>query len=301
MDLDKMEQEVEELHGKAYGSGEDPKDTESDEVLDEEFTVDDLSDSDAAPKAEDFEQKYKTLQGKYTSELERMNSLLSTVLAEREQMAVQLERASKPTGQSTGDMDIDSDARFLDELVSEYPTIAKGVEALLERKLAEKMAVTEGKVDGLARRTDEVVAERYIKTLDELMPSWRQIKDKPEFVDWLNKPERYTGKSRWQLLIEADRSRNAQSVAAFYEDFAREAGVDTNRTSAFPASKPNQNISPSTSGNQYQFPTSKSYITRAEISQFYRDRALGKFTGTEEEAAKIEGRIMKAVRENKVR
>jgi len=313
MDLDALESEIEELHKTKYGSQDAPTDEIDSSVDDDvEDMPDDSSEEAAPPKQEDFEHKYRVLQGKYTAELERMNSLLSNTLADRERLAAELEsvRASKSSATLSDDSsNFDSD---LEVLQSEYPTIAKGVKALLSKEMAERMARTEGAINNLAETTSRVVEDKYISSLDSMVPYWRQVKDNPEFSKWLSAQDRYTGQTRLNLLIGADRARNANTVAAFYEDFAREAGLlndqsssaSTPQLSQSPQSRTQattQSFSPSTAGNPSPSTASKGFITRAEISQFYKDRALGKFTGTEEDAAKIEGRILKAVREGKVR
>ena len=295
MDLEKLEQETEALQRAAYGDNPEDDTTINDTLEPED------EDTTPGPPPEDFEQKYKTLQGKYTAELDRMNNLLSSTLSERERLAAQLESTRTPQLADPGN---DETTRFIDELQSEYPTIAKGVEAMLKRDVRDRMAKTEGAVENLTRATDQVVADRYLSSLDSIMPSWRQIKDNPDFSKWLAQPDRYTGATRFQLLSGADSQRNPQTVAAFYEDFAREAGLlsDDGGTPAPSRSAPTtQNISPTTTGNPAPSTQSKGFITRDEITKFYRDRALGKFSGSDEDAAKVEGRIMKAVREGKVR
>lgn len=302
MDLEALERETEELHKSVYGKEEAPE-----EIIDSEDELEEQPEDEAPPKQDDFEQKYRVLQGKYTAELERMNSLLSSTLSERERLAAELDNI-KSSKRLEEEPNFEDD---LEVLQSEYPTIAKGVKALLSKELSARIAKTEGMVSNLAETTSRVVEDKYISGLDSKVPYWRQVKDDERFAKWLAANDRYTGQPRYNLLVGADRSRNVDLVAAFYEDFAREAGMVGNESDASQSNPSaatrtksqnyNQPISPSTVGNPAPSTASKGFITRAEISQFYRDRALGKYNGTEEDAAKMEGRIMKAVREGKVR
>lgn len=297
MDLDKMEQEIDELHKSAYGT-DDAQD--ADDVNDNN---DDLGSEgeDAEPvvkKEEDFKHKYEVLQGKYNAEMGRMNELLSATLSER----ATLESKKLSPDQTGGDDDEDE---AIAQLFEEFPTIAKGMQAFAKKEIKAKLAPTEGRINELAEATNNVVVNDYLEALDGVMPQWREIKDKPEFAQWLGSADRYTGQSKMRLLQGADAQKNVKAVAAFYEDFARESGLlndegATDRNSETPP-PPRKNMAPSTSQNLAPSTGSKGIITRAEITQFYRDRALGKYSGSEEDAAKAEGRIMKAVREGKVR
>ena len=296
MDLDKMEQEIDELHKSAYRTDAldaDEVDANNDDDLGSEG-------DDAEPvikKEEDFKHKYEVLQGKYNAEMGRMNELLSATLSER----------AKAESQKTDSVDqnADDEDEAIAQLFEEFPTIAKGMQAFAKKEIKAKLAPTESRINELAEATNTVVANDYLESLDVAMPQWREIKDKPEFAQWLGQTDRYTGVSKMRLLQGADAQKNTKAVTAFYEDFARESGLLNDEGAASRDSEatpqPKKNIAPLTSQNLAPSTGSKGIITRAEITQFYKDRALGKYSGSEEDAAKTEGRIMKAVREGKVR
>lgn len=296
MDLDKMEQEIDELHKEAYGT-DDALDADAvDENDDPELVSEGEDDEPVVKKEEDFKHKYEVLQGKYNAEIGRMSELLSSTLAERADVGAKKDESFGVT---------DDDDELIAQLKEEFPTIAKGMEAFTRKEIKAKLAPTEGRINELAEATNSVVVNDYLEALDVAMPTWREIKDKPEFAQWLGSADRYTGQSKLRLLQGADAQRNTKAVAAFYEDFARESGLlsdegATSRDINDPP-PPKKNMAPSTSQNLAPSTGSKGIITRAEITQFYRDRALGKYSGSEEDAAKAEGRIMKAVREGKVR
>jgi hypothetical protein len=294
MDLDKMEQEIDELHKEAYGTDDAQG---ADDVNDSDDLGSEGDDEPEVKKEEDFKHKYEVLQGKYNAEMGRMNELLSATLSER---------AKVDTGKDDTFSDgSDDEEDLITQLKEEFPTIAKGVEAFMKKEIKAKLAPSESRINELAEATNTVVVNDYLEALDGAMSQWRGIREKPEFVQWLGQQDRYTGQTKLSLLQNADARRNVKAVAAFYEDFARESGLlndeGANDNGADTPPPPKKNMAPSTSQNLAPSTGSKGTITRAEITQFYRDRALGKYSGSEEDAAKAEGRIMKAVREGKVR
>lgn len=294
MDLEKMDQEIDDLQKEAYGTDDAPG---VDDVNDDDLGSEGEGDEPPVKKEEDFKHKYEVLQGKYNAEMGRMNELLSSTLAERAKV-----NFKKDDTFSDGS---DNEDDLITQLKEEFPTIAKGMEAFMKKEIKAKLAPAESRINELAEATNGVVVNDYLEALDAAMPQWREIKDKPEFAQWLGQADRYTGVSKMRLLQGADTQKNTKAVTALYEDFARESGLLSDEGAVDKGSdstpQPKRNIAPLTSQNLAPSTGSKGTITRAEITKFYNDRALGKYSGTEEDAAKAEGRIMKAVREGKVR
>ena len=304
MDVDELTLKADELHKSIYGEGDTTSpllntDDDDDTLLGGDTTDDEPIDT-PDKKFEELEQRYKTLEGRYNAETSRMNTLISTVFSEKEQLANKL---ASITAQPPTATDADNE---LAELQTEYPTLYKGFSALLDKKLGEKMKQTEDVVASMTQTTDAIQKDSYLSRLDDAFPQWREIKDDPKFSEWLGAQDRYTTLPKMQLLIDADSRRNHVAVANIYQDFARENGLLTDDGVSTTVENDNttqtvtRNVAPNTTGNPApSLSTQKGFITRAEIGQIYKNRMKGQYS--DEEFAKIEAKVFKMTREGKVR
>ncbi len=273
--------------------------------LDEE----DENNQDVDINDQDYKHKYEVLQGKYNTELGRANDMLSKTLTDNERLKLAL-------GVSSTDS---SDEHFSDDLEpeittikKEYPSLAKGIEALAKRVVADSMKET---INTVNANTELGRRETYVSKLDSVVPDWRTINDDPDFIKWLQTKEKYTGVTKHQLLMNAWNTFNTDATKAFFEDYKKEIGLEDNsdidndnEDSTFrdkPKNKKVKNEDIALDNSSDSIPknatSKKNIISQAEISKFYRDRAMGKFSGTEEEAAKLEAKILRAVQEGRVR
>ena len=273
----------------------------------------DLPEDDPPPDGgdpEDFEHKYKVLQGKYNAEVGRLTEALSSALMDKERLSSR--PPSDPARQAVeGRVDeLEDKIKYIRE---EYPNLADGIDALMDRKLN---AALDAKLRPLQTSVASVTAgqvrsdrEKYFEDLDRTLKGWRDINKSPKFLKWLEEEDRYTGQPRAALIRGAFDSFNTKATMAFFEDFAKESGMDIVLEGGAPQmevhkkkSEDRFDITPNTGGGRIDPKGQKgNFVSRDEIETFYKDRAMGRFAGTEEEAAKIEGRLLKAVQEGRVR
>jgi len=281
---------------------------EADRIINEGFTDrdeeggefdDDLSgDGD---RGDTFEQKYNVLQGKYNAELGRLNEMVSNLLEEKAQLEVKGGREQANVG--SGDEYFGNEGEDeINALKEQYPSLFKGLTSLAKKIATEsaskKTEDVEKTVNALIQKTERSEIKGYYEDLNDSVPDWEKINKDPKFVAWLQGKDRYTSASKHDLLKNAFASKNVEATKAFFEDFAEEQGIDIKKKRA-------REIAPEDEGGSIDTGTRGSsgggYITRDEISKFYQDRTKGTYTGTEEDAIKQEARILKAVREKKVR
>lgn len=259
-------------------------------------------------KEGDFEHKYNVLQGKYNAEIGRLQDALSTALLEKERMASRPETDPVRAMVDQRAADIEADITALQD---EYPNLFRGLDALLTKKLTESLQPVRAEVANVAAVSAKTERERYLDALDTALAGWRDINVMADFKAWLELPDRYTGAPKKALLGQAYNSFNVESTKAFFEDFAREKGIElkpgaTTATTAKPGqTAPKRggsfDIAPTTTGAPLNQQNQQGPVSRADIEQFYKDRAMGRFAGTEEDAVKYEAKIMKAVQDGKVR
>ena len=263
------------------------------------------------PPVDDFKHKYDVLQGKYNTEIGRMNTMLSAVMTEKEALKAKLETAPvAPVNVFSDNLDID-DEDDIEFLKAQYPEVFKGIEALAKKKAAEILGPA---VDGIAKATSTAAAiesDRYFRELDGKVKNWRVVNVDPAFENWLDTPDRYTGIDKRSLIRDAFSKRDSARTIAFFEDFAKLSGSAPPNPSPNPSQDPpdpaqshlhaDTDIYPSNAGSPAPSTREKGIVLRSDIDRFYKDRAQGRFAGTEDEAARVEARFFRAVKEGKVR
>ena len=256
------------------------------------------------PAPDSFEHKYNVLQGKYNAETGRLNTMLSAVFTEKEQLQAQLNTAPAPANPFSDDTVIagDQDIEFLK---AQYPDAYPGIEALVAKRTAEIVKPVADTVASTAATMAKTEGDRYFETLDGKVNDWRTINNSPEFIAWLNTRDRYTGATKHQLLRDAFYKRDVERSATFFEDYLRETGAAPASNQPPPPPRSRQFVDtdayPNNSGNPAPSTSEKGIVHRSDIDRFYKDRATGQFIGTEDDAAKIESRFFRAIKEGKVR
>lgn len=142
---------------------------------------------------------------------------------------------------------------------------------------------------------------QYDAFLDEQLPDFDKQNNDPKFVAWLGQTDPATGRTRQQLVAEANALLQGYRVVEIFRAFkeGREIGV---------RQEPNgleHRQAPAREEAGHQQPNldedGKKRWSRAEIAKYYRDVREGLYRGKEDEARKIEQEIFLAQRENRVR
>jgi len=292
----------------AKGNTEDPVDPNDGLNLDDPAPDDDLLNLDEEIPQDDslqdnsgmaqLQHKFDVLQGKYNAETERMNTMLSTVMQQVTDLKAENERLK--ANPSAPDADTGEDD--LEKIKTEYPTLYKGLLAVARKEVKtsvqEATARSEEKVDGLLKKSAEKDRASYLEALTAEIPRWREINVHPTFIKWLEVKDRLSGRPKSELLLNAYNGMDVKTTAAFFLDFMQEKGI-RNQGSKIAS---DEDIAPNDSGVNITGNRKGGFtITQPQIDKFYKDRAMGRFAGTPEEAAKFEARIFQAIREGKVK
>jgi len=146
------------------------------------------------------------------------------------------------------------------------------------------------------------------------VPNWREINTDKRFLQWLRKPNIYTGRTNKELLDAAAGAADAPRVAAFFKGFLseekvtghqpdpaapvppvapRKAAVDLASLAAPGSGKP-------ASGSDMYVPPSKPIYKQSDFERVRRAKAKGQYTTQQAlaieadmHAATLEGRIIK--------
>jgi hypothetical protein len=105
-------------------------------------------------------------------------------------------------------------------------------------QLEKATANTQRTVAQVAEATEETQQERFTAEMFRRVSDWETINEDKNFLDWLQKPDTFSGTARMALLQQALKNWNAERVAAFFIAYKSESGIVT------PATPPAQSVPP---------------------------------------------------------
>lgn len=267
------------------------------------------------PQRDDFEQKYRVLQGKYNAEVPRLNTQLRSLKEDLQAAMARIQQLEKPKKGATSEVKQITESLISDEEIEDYgpdfidlvgrkaQEIANRTVADLNKKISELSEQLNG-VRTTVRQTDH---DRFLSQLDKRVENWRTINEDKRFLDWLDEPDVYAGTERGRLLREAYQNGDVERVAAFFNGFLKENAAvsdsapnrpqgDTSKVSMNSLVAPGKQRGSTTDGARNQ----KRIWTEAEINQFYSDVNRGRYKKDPERKDQIERDIFSAMNEGRV-
>ena len=313
---------ADDLHKKAYGTEGDDKGTPP-KVENEPAKAPIVTDppkKEPAPEpvvvqpvipvkgAEDFEQKYRVIQGKYDAEIP---ALLSQVADLTEQVRKFMENkpnepAKKPENFSKAIEALQE--QYGPEFTDMVNNSAEARATVIAKEIAnqivdERLKDVTHKVDIVAEAQVQTESERFYTAMEKgLGKGWGTgINKDPHFNTWLATPidAELSGETYKDKLIAAHSSLDDVKALTIFNRYIKlnPQAKDTN------ASKLEELIIPEDKGggdDLANLSKEKKTYTQAEVSQFYTDSAAGKYKDRPEEKARIEADIFAAQSEGRI-
>lgn len=280
----------------------------------------------------DWEQRYKVLQGKYNAEVPRLQAQIRDMQTAQQNLQSQLvgtqsllaslgQAAPRAASQSDGVPAGSVKKLVKDEEVTEFGAdlydfikraAAEAVLPQVDQRLKpvtqqlEKVSKT---ADSAATGVSRTEQQKVLDQLSAAVPNWTDVNQDEGFLAWLDQVDPYAGEPRGVLLQRAYQRHDGPRVVAFFEGFLKENATVSPATPPAPAPgtpavtlesmvAPGTARAGSAAGAQ---DGAKRIWTPAEISQFYKDKANGKFNRNQKAATEIEADIFAAQREGRIR
>lgn len=268
----------------------------------------------AGGQGEDYEQKWKTLQGMYnadTAQLNAQNQQLNGRLQQMENLISTMQETpaaapapEKPVTLLTED-EVEEYGESIDIMRKVSQEIAGGYQQQIDR-LQQTIQQLSGhvvpRVEQLANQQAHSAEQGFWSALSDAVPDWREINDNTAFQAWLLEIDPLTNMTRQTYLDSAQRDMDANRVAKFFTAWSKATGT----TSA----QPNRSASNSELAKQvvpgkgrntgtHQGGENRTY-SPADLTAFYKSVREGKFRGKEEERDKIERDIFAAQRDGRI-
>lgn len=267
----------------------------------------------AAPAAED--PRYRVLQGKYNTEVRELRGQVQDLMTMNRQLLTAMQSrpaavpAVPPTPKTARERALA--AGFTEKEIEEYgedlvnmmlrtaENIAGPQVAQLRQENARLASTVQTTVQNVSRNA----ADRFWDDLAEMVPDWAEINGSQEWLDWLQQPDVFSGRTRNDGLQSAFAEHNARRVAGIFEAFKAE---DARARSTAPGSHvdPATLIAPGQPAASTPAPAGNDAAatriwTEEEVSQFYSAVRRGRLKG--EEKARIEAEINAALRTGRIK
>lgn len=265
------------------------------------------------PSAQDpnWEHRFNSMKGRYEQAQQQAQSMAQQI-ADMQRVIATLQAAPPAPPQQSSELrfvtpkeEEEYGKEFIDVVGKRAREVVTPEVTELKAKLA-KLEAQMGNVENVAVQTQR---EKMFTALDQTVPNWREINSNQSFLDWLKLPDAYSGAIRHGLLMNAFNANNANRVAAFFRGYladeaaTRPVDTPTQRTSAHQPSKVDL-ATLAAPGRAKQAaanaPVDKPTITRAQITQFYRDVAAGVYSGRDDQRIAREKEIFAASTEGRV-
>ena len=236
----------------------------------------------------DIEQKYKSLQGMYASDVKQVKQAqqaLDARLAAIEQASPPAQAAQPPV---VDPKDVEAFGGDMMEMVQRYVT---GAVAALESRIQG----LETAFNGVAQDTAQTKEQQFYALMDQLVADWRTVNASEGWLAWLRVKDEVYNLDRQAALNDAFGRLDAQQVAKVFQAYISSVPAAPVQPSM------EDQITPDGAGNSAPpAPEAKPILSERAITAFYNDRARGAYAGREAEADAIEAQIDSAVAEGRV-
>lgn len=194
-------------------------------------------------------QRLSTLEGKYNTEITRLNTALQTsqnIIESQEALIKRLQAGEQNAGDgdtapastikklnpddfSSYGSEMESLAGLVNTLIDENARLKKGqaVSGTGTQGESDRLAKVEEKMNNLGQTVHMSAKQTYYQALDNGIrneagqPDWEAINRDPKFASWLQSEEPMTGIARKAILLKANQDMNAERVIAIFSEYKR--------------------------------------------------------------------------------
>lgn len=277
-----------------------------------------------APPADppvDWEQRYRTLQGKYDAEIGQVHDLRRQIDSMRLLLAqVNAPRTPEPVAEArpattTTVVPAEHVEAYGQDLIDAARQWARAEIAPELEQLRGELRDLRGGQQQTAQQQAQQRVEAQLSADPQLADKWQALNQDQEFIAWLNQVDPYTGAPRMEFFRDACSRGDGVRVGRFFKGYIAE---HTAVSQPSPTPQPQTPAEPvaerpsleglaapgravGTGSPQGGAPAEKRLWTNDQIARFYRDRMHGVYEGREAEARALELDILAAAGEGRIR
>lgn len=297
-------EKVEEETPKVVEPEPEPESEVIEPVKEPEVTIDSLQVelNDLLAKYGKLQKSHDVLKGKYNAEIKSevpdLREQIESLMQENESLKANLVEIPK------SEIKLDKTNESIKRVTEEYgEDFIKDIIGIVKPIIANEMTSTvrplEERVEGIHRESTLTAQQRYITDLSGAVSDWREIKDNPEFMVFLEGRDPFSGYSFYDLASDAEQKKDARRMANFYLAFKELAGGNNKGS---PSTKKDKSglIAPPSKPKASSHEPEKVYYTTTQLQQFANDVVHGLYKGKEKEQQAKQVEFDKATQEGRL-
>lgn len=288
-----------------------PTDTEAEVPVEaEEATIpEEAKPADTSPTdvADEFEQKYKTLRGKYDAEVPRLHQQVRELTAKIDELSKLASKSEPEPTKAKEKISYVTDAdreEFGEELIDVQRRVAKEVSQEYEERFEQQEKIIKALQDKLQNTDGRIGEMSFAQRLQQLVPDFEQIDNDERWIAWLNEFDPMIRGPRREQAMKAFQAGDAEAVAHYVKLFKDTLAPVESNDRQTRQNELEKQVAPNRSANSVNTKSvgkeSKIYSEREIGDAWTKVRTLMK-RNMHDEAAKLEAEITTAYLEGRVR
>lgn len=268
------------------------------------------------PVPDNFEHKYNSLKGRFDQQEAQLRQQSESLASMQRLIATMNAAPPAPLSLSPSP---DAIVALTPKEIEDYgPDMIDVMGRRAREAVSPEVAALKAKIEGLERQIGGVATvmthdarQQLFRTLTASRPDWEIINKDQKFLSWLSLPDPYSGAIRHEMLGQAFAANDSSRVLRFFQGFiADEAATRPVETieappgSNAPAVTLESLAAPGRArqpGSATPTPVEKRTLTRAQVTQFYRDITDGAYAGRDAAKIAMENEIFQAVKDGRLK
>jgi len=265
------------------------------------------ADTSPTDVADEFEQKYKTLRGKYDAEVPRLHQQVRDLNGKLDELAKSMEAKPEPPTKSKEKVSYVTDAdraEFGEELIDVQRRVAQEVSQEYTERMEQQDAVIQKLQDQLAKTGNDVGEMSFTQRLHSVVPDFAEIDNDERWVAWLNEHDPMLRGPRRDQAAAAFQAGDAEAVLHYVNLFKESIAQPEPAPRDQRQSELEKQVAPNRSANSVRTQSanqnSKIYSPKEVDNAWTKVRALNT-KGKYADAEKLEAELTAAYMEGRVR
>tara|TARA_R100001530_G_scaffold94901_1_gene65902 strand:+ start:3613 stop:4638 length:1026 start_codon:yes stop_codon:yes gene_type:complete len=270
--------------------------------------ADEHSTSDSKQNKDEWEQKYRTLQGMYNNDVPRLNSEnrnLNGRVAQLETLLGTINNQQEAPAQAPVEKLItEDDVKEYGDSIDIMRKAAKeefAPELARVNQLEENLRQLQAVVPQVQQSQKSTEEKQFWNMLTQEVPNWNEINSNQDFQSWLLEIDPLTGINRQTYLADAQKKLDVNRVIKFFSTYEQATGnANDARETRSSNSELAKQVAPGRGRTTKPTASEGKTYSRADITKFFEDVRFGKYKGREDERAKKERDIFAAQQEGRI-